>query len=121
MVILIKGLSVSGCHGMLASEKTQPQNFIIDMELTIPSEKAAWSDDLVDTVSYSSVCLLLTEIIENENFNLIERLAGRLTEAVFDTFQEVSEIVVTVKKPKPPMKGDFDYMGVQLKRMRADG
>lgn len=121
MEILIKGLNVKGCHGVLEQEKTCPQRFVVDMSLTVSDERAAWSDELSDTVNYAAVCERITAVIEKESYCLIERLAGRLTEAIFEAFPAVSKIEVTVKKINPPMVGDFSYMAVRLKRKRTDG
>ena len=53
--ITITGLEVTTCHGVLASEKVEPQRFIADISFDIDLRRAGESDDLTRSVSYADV------------------------------------------------------------------
>ncbi|MGN1060911.1 MAG: dihydroneopterin aldolase, partial [Candidatus Coproplasma sp.] len=54
--INIKGVKVSACHGVLESEKREPQPFVFDIAIDCDISAAALSDDVEQTVNYAEVC-----------------------------------------------------------------
>ena len=117
--ILIKDLCVFAYHGVNPEEKRDGQRFLIDLvmeaDLTAPSR----SDDLADTVNYAAVVKLVTATVLAEKNDLIERVAGRVADAVLAAQPLVSRVTVTVKKPDAPMKADFRYVAVEITRDRG--
>lgn len=118
--ILMKNMKFFGYHGVLPEEREKGQNFIIDIEMIVDLEGASNTDELDDSVDYSKVYGIVKNITENNKFRLIEKLAGSITREIMSKFPKVQEITVLVKKPEAPVDGDFDWMGVELKRKRYE-
>lgn len=119
--ILIRGLEVCARHGVHDYEKTKPQRFVFDADLSVDFYSAAKTDDLERTVNYSAVCKLIAAITNNNTFNLIERLAYECAFAVMEEFAHVENISLTVYKPEAPITHKFGTVGVtaELTREKA--
>lgn len=115
--ILAKGLRFIGCHGVLPEEKTEPQVFIVDLELFLDLKPSGREDDLLLTVDYSRVYALVKRAVEGKSFNLIEALAESIATEIIEGFP-VQSVGVTVYKPQAPVEGKFDYFAVSIRRER---
>jgi dihydroneopterin aldolase len=116
--IIARGLIFQGCHGVEEIEKTQPQEFKIDLELFLDLEKAGKTDDLENTIDYGRVFQLVKQITEKESFNLIEALADRIARVLLHSFPLLQGLEVTIYKPQAPVSGKFDYFAVKIKRFQ---
>ncbi|MBR1811143.1 MAG: dihydroneopterin aldolase [Clostridia bacterium] len=112
--IIIKGLEIFAFHGVHAFEKENGQPFILDAELTVDLSAAARSDALGDTVSYSEIIKTVTDAFTLDKYDLIERAAGAVIDAVLRAYPAVKKITVTVKKPEAPIDAKFQYVAVQI-------
>lgn len=116
--IVLTGLRVRGFHGVLAHERRDGQDFVIDAELELDTRPAAATDALADTVSYADVAQRLADIVAGEALDLIETLAARLADAcLIDT--RVHAATVTVHKPSAPIPLTFADVGVRIRRTRS--
>jgi dihydroneopterin aldolase len=99
-VIYIKDLVVSGKHGVHPHEKEHAQRFSVGVELTVSTAamaQAAASDDLADTIDYSVVRGVIIDVVQNNSFNLIERLAHEIADRIL-TDPRVQNLVVSIDK-----------------------
>ncbi|MCD8308044.1 MAG: 2-amino-4-hydroxy-6-hydroxymethyldihydropteridine diphosphokinase [Clostridia bacterium] len=120
--VFIKGLKIEACHGVNDDEKRFPQPFVIDMEIGYDMTDAARSDAIEMAVSYSVVSRIITDVVKNNKFNLLEKLATECAYEVMDKIPAVQTLTITVGKPKAPMKGvAFETVGVtrQFERVTA--
>ncbi|HBL08782.1 MAG TPA: dihydroneopterin aldolase, partial [Acidimicrobiaceae bacterium] len=78
----LRGLRVRAVCGVLPEERERSQPFEFDIDVYTDLADAAASDDLVDTVDYGTLCALVAGIADNERFELLERFAGRVAEAL---------------------------------------
>lgn len=119
-IIKIRGLEVCSCHGVHDSEKINKQPFVFDADLEVDFFRAAKSDDLKATVSYSDVCNLIVRIATENVFSLIEKLAYECAFEILDSFP-VQGVKITVWKPNAPVKHKFGNVGVTVccRRERA--
>lgn len=111
--VLIENYEVVACHGVNPEEKTGPQRFLISCAIDCDVALATKSDNIDETVSYSAVCKLIKAFFCENCFNLLETLAVRLCKKILRTFDLATGVSVTVKKPDAPMKGTFDWVGVE--------
>jgi dihydroneopterin aldolase len=81
-VMYIKDLVVEAKHGVHPHEKETAQRFKISVELTLSTAKAGQSDDLQDTINWSELRNMIVTTVQNNSFNLIERLAQEITDQV---------------------------------------
>ena len=115
--IELRGLRVTATCGVLPEEKARRQPFEVDLDVYVGLGLGApsLSDDLADTVDYGALCALVAGIAEGEAFNLLERFAGRVAEAVL-AVPGVGAVTVTVRKLRPPVPEDLATSGVRIHR-----
>jgi len=116
--IELTGLSVFGYHGVFAHEKRDGQEFVIDVSLTLDTDRAAASDDVADTVHYGELAERVVAIVEGEPVDLIETLAHRIVEAVL-VDERIRSTAVTVHKPHAPIPHQFADVSVTVRRARS--
>ena len=117
--IEVRGIRAFGYHGVLPHEGELGQEFIADVLLRCDMSAAAATDDLNLTADYGTVARLVSELIVNERFQLIETLADRLAQALLDQ-PSVTEVRVTVHKPHAPMPvGVADVAVTRVRRAPA--
>ncbi|MGT2754165.1 dihydroneopterin aldolase [Streptococcus ovis] len=116
--IFLKECRFYGYHGALAEEQVLGQIFVVDCELEVDLLAASLSDQLSDTVHYGMVFETIKERVENEKYQLIERLAGAICQDIFDHYPTVMGITLTIKKENPPISGHYAHVGITLERHR---
>lgn len=116
--ITIKGLRLFAYHGVNPEEKENGQTFVIDLDYYVNIAKACHTDCLDDTVSYAKVVKTVRAAFTDQKYDLIERAAQVVADAVLDSFDEILRVDITLKKPEAPVSADFDYMAVSISRER---
>ncbi len=117
--IVIRGLKFYCYHGVLESERSQGQCFLVDLDLYRDFSGAVLKDVLEDTVDYRSVICLVKEIMEGPPYMLLETLADNLAGKILRAF-DFQKVRVKIKKPFAPVSEEFDYIGVDITRRRKD-
>ncbi len=97
-VIYIKDLVVEGKHGVHPREKAKAQRFNVNVELIVDTAKAARSDNLADTLNYSTVRTIIVDTIQNNSFNLLEKLADQLAGQILADHR-IQKMVLSIDKP----------------------
>ncbi len=115
--IELLGLRVHGRHGVLAFERRDGQDFLIDVVLSVDTRPAAATDDLTLTVDYGALSERLAQIVAGEPVQLIETLAQRLAEVCLDE-PAVQRVRITVHKPHAPITRPFSDVAVTITRDR---
>ena len=113
--IAVVGLRGRGHHGVLAAERRDGQEFVVDLVLHLDTRAAAASDDLTDTVSYASLAQHVMDVIEGEPVDLIETLAQRIADVGLAD-RRVEAVDVTIHKPGAPMPVPFADVTVTIRR-----
>ena len=96
--IELRGLRVRGRHGVLAFERRDGQDFLVDAVLSVDTRPAAATDDLTLTVDYGT-------------------LSERLATACLDE-PAVQRVRITVHKPQAPISLPFSDVAVTITRDR---
>jgi dihydroneopterin aldolase len=117
--IIIEGLEVYGHHGVGAEEKVLGQRLLYDVRLTVEDCGAAQTDEVSDTVDYTEVLDLITEVATVESYSLLERLAQVTAEGILRKFP-VDEVWVQVTKPHPPVACALASVAAAVELQRAD-
>ena len=118
--ILIQGLKVFSYHGVNPEEKRDGQNFILDITAWVNFSEACRSDDLNHTVSYAKMMKTAIRVMTEASYNLLERAADRVAEQLFLEYSPVMELEVLLKKPEAPIRAEFEYVAVCIRRKRSD-
>ncbi len=120
----IKNMSFYAFHGDDAKERELGQRYEVDIELKIDMIRAAKEDNVKFTVNYKNVFKTIEKIVTVKRFNLIETLAANIAEECIKNFN-IEEILVRVRKLKPPIKGILDYVEAEIvktkKGIRTEG
>ena len=119
--IFLEGMRFYGYHGVNHEERVQGQRFIVDVAIAADLRDAGNSDDLTQTVNYSTVFKQVRQIVEGEPKYLIEAVAEAIAERVLTAFLRVEAVTVTVRKPEAAIKGSIlEAAGVRIHRARVE-
>lgn len=113
----VRGIECFAHHGVFDFERRDGQVFVIDLLLGIATNKAAASDDLVDTVDYGSLVASVKECVERDPVDLIETLAQRIADTCLRVVG-VEWVEVTVHKPDAPIQARFADVALTIRRGR---
>lgn len=116
--IIIKNLKLFCYHGVNPEEKVDGQNFIFDIEASVDLSTPCATDNVDDTVSYAKMIKTVRRVAQSQKDDLIERVAQRIIDALFEEYEKIQVIRITVMKPEAPIKAEFDYVAVQIERKR---
>ncbi len=116
--VSVCGLTLFAYHGVNPEEKENGQRFVLDLLMDTDVSEAAASDDLNKTVNYAAALKLARSVFLADKYDLIETAAEKVAEALLASFDPIASVAVTVKKPDAPMKADFDYVAVTVRRNR---
>ena len=113
--IALVGLRGRGHHGVLAHERRDGQEFVVDVVMHLDTRAAAVSDDLGDTVSYATLARAVMDVVEGEPVALIETLAQRVADVGLAD-RRVDAVDVTIHKPDAPVPVPFADVTVTIRR-----
>jgi dihydroneopterin aldolase len=116
--IFVEDVRFYARHGVTNAEHALGAWFSVDVELATDLTPAATTDDLASTIDYGFVARRVAEIGTGDRVNLLERLAGRIAEALLRELP-ASEIRVRVRKLTAPLAGVTGTPGVELTRARG--
>ncbi|MGL5513480.1 MAG: dihydroneopterin aldolase [Sporomusa sp.] len=117
--ISLKNMVFYGFHGVYDFERQLGQRFYIDLEMKADLDQAGRSDQLAETVDYVAVYNQTKEIVENNQFQLLEALSYLIAEEVLRLHPLVQEVTVRVRKPSVPIAAALDYVEVEAVRSRG--
>lgn len=116
--IYFNGMKFYGYHGVLEEETRLGQLFYVDIVVYVDLQKAGQTDALEETINYAHIYNRAKDIVEGEPYKLIEAVAERIVESIFQLSDLAEEIVVKVTKPTPPIPGHYDSVAVEVRRQR---
>lgn len=115
--IILRGAQFHGKHGVSPEERVVGGRIIVDVEIEYDLARAGLSDDIVDTISYSEVFKTVRHLVEDTESLLLEALARKISDALFDTFP-IDAATIYVRKQPPPIRGVVESAGVEIRRDR---
>jgi len=113
--IQIEGMEFYAHHGHFADERIVGNKFLIDLFIKTECKKAAASDKLNDALNYQEVYELV-KIEMGKKSHLLENVAGRILDSLFDNMDGVVKARIKVSKMNPPMGGKICKVSVVIKR-----
>lgn len=116
--ITITGIHGYGHHGLFENERSNGQDFYVDLILNLDLSQAAQSDAIEDTVNYAEITELTHQEITTDPVNLIEKLAYRIAERILSSHPKVKAITVTVHKPQAPVGLKVQDVSVVVNKTR---
>ncbi len=114
--LVLRGLSFHAHHGYRPEEAVLGGRFVVDVEMQL-----GWvpqGDDLAPTVDYAQVYEAVREEVTQRRYRLIETLAERIAERLWQNYPQLEALTVRVHKPQAPLPGLFDDVYVEIVRRR---
>ncbi|MDR9448347.1 MAG: dihydroneopterin aldolase [Psychroflexus sp.] len=115
--ILLNNIRLYAYHGCLEEEAKIGSDYRVDLIIEADLSRSAASDELKDTVDY----VHLTSIIKEEmaqRSKLLEHVAERINQRIFDELPAVKETTVSVSKLNPPLNADCEAVTIELTKRR---
>ena len=116
-VIQLRGLRLACICGALPEEQDRRQPYEFDIDIVADVSVATTTDRLADTIDYGAVVERIDAVTRDESFQLFERMAQRVAEAVLID-DRIAEVTVEIRKLRPPVPHDLASSGIRLTRRR---
>ena len=116
--IYLRGMEFEGRHGVGEDERSLPQIIELDIEVRADLSGPGASDDLDQTINYSSVFEVCRARVEEHSYHLLEALGEAIAADVIGRFPVAQSVIVDVRKPGVPIDGVLEYAGVRIERSR---
>jgi len=105
-------------HGLLPEEARLGQRFEVDVELRLSLSAAGLGDDPASTVDYARLYKIVEDAVTaGPRFDLVEAVAEAVATAIGKAFERVDSVRVWVRKPNPPVAGNFDGLEIEIERI----
>jgi dihydroneopterin aldolase len=118
-VVFLNDMTFYAYHGIHSEEQALGQRFKVDVIVEVDLREAGKTDNLTDTVSYSSVFKRVKSVMEGPPRQLIEAVAEDIATSLLAEFEMATAVTVTIHKPGAPIRGAmFDTVGVRIRRHR---
>jgi dihydroneopterin aldolase len=111
--ISLNNIRVHAHHGCLKEESIIGSDYRVDLSITSDLSAPSKSDKLAETVDYVHLNNIVKQEMEIKS-NLLEHVAKRILNRIFNELPEVSKAEVSVSKINPPIGGDVESVSVTL-------
>ena len=108
-VLTLSGLKFHARHGYYEHERTEGNEFEVDLIFHADLSEAGASDDLSQTIDYQKAENIVRDVMGGPSVKLIETLASKIGEQLFQQFTNVAKIEVRVRKLNPPLQTETNY------------
>src|SRR3954464_15103233 len=114
--IELLGLRARGFHGVLAHERRDGQDFVIDVGLDVDTAAAAASDARAQPVDYGTLAESIAAVVAGDPVDLIETLAQRIADVCLRA-PRGRAVDVAVHKPTGPVTVPVEDVIVRIRRV----
>lgn len=114
--LYLKDVEIFANHGVFGEEKSLGQKFVLSLELSLDTRKAAKTGDLSLSVHYGELCHEIEKEFTKESYDLIETAAEKIAEYVLLNYSMVKGVKVLLKKPWAPIGRHLDYAAIEIYR-----
>lgn len=111
--IRLEGIRFRARHGASDAERDLPQDFVADLEVTLPVDRLPETDERGRVYDYDVLSSLVVEEGTRTSYKLLESLAKRLVERVF-TDTPALALTVRLRKFGPPTTASVDSAAIEL-------
>ncbi len=114
-LIQIENMEFYSFHGHFKEEQIVGNKFLVNLTIRTNMDDPAKSDNLKDAVNYQRVYEIVKMQMEFKS-HLLEHIAGRILDALYEEMEGIDNVVVKVSKLNPPMGGKIGSVSVILER-----
>ena len=111
--VFLRNVRFYAFHGVLPQERSVGGDYLLNLRVGYPVEKAMESDEVGDTLNYAT----LFDLVKREMAipsQLLEHVAGRIVKAITAAFPAVTSVDLELTKQNPPTGVDADGAGVEI-------
>ena len=119
MKIHLNEMLFYGYHGVYPEERKLGQKFYVTLTVFIDDSLDANICNLSDTVDYTKIYETVKQIMEKEQFYLLEECANKIINSIFNAFSLISGVKILIEKPCVPMKCNLKSVSVEMERQRS--
>ena len=114
-LIKIENMEFYSFHGHFKEERIVGNKFLVDLTIETDMKIPAETDNLKDAVNYQRIYELVKQQMELKS-HLLEHIARRILDSIFDELNGISKITVKVSKMNPPMGGKIGSVSIVMSR-----
>ncbi len=115
-LVVAKGMQFWGTHGMFPEENTYGAKYIIDVVAEADVFDMCQHDQFEGGLSYQLLYKKAEHVCTRERHKLLQRIAQRISDEIFDEAPQIKKLTVTVKKPFVPIGGIVEYTAATIER-----
>ncbi|MEN8120024.1 MAG: dihydroneopterin aldolase [Bacteroidota bacterium] len=112
-IIEIEEMEFYAYHGHYEEERIVGNRFLLDLRIEAKCDTAAKSDAIQDALNYQTAYKIIKEQMEQKS-HLLENIAQRILNALFDNLQDIKKASIKVRKMNPPMGGQIKSVSVTM-------
>jgi dihydroneopterin aldolase len=100
-------------HGVEKAEKQLGGKYEVDLDLWYNAMNAIINDSIGNAINYQNVLFLVSDFIQNENYNLIETLAYNIIDNIMKQFPLLDKVTIRIRKCNVPIRHTIGYVEVE--------
>ena len=117
-IIRVTNIRAYAFHGCLKEESKIGSDYRVDVAVKANLQVSAQSDRLKDTVDYVHVNRIVKEEMAIPS-KLLEHVAKRILNRIFDEMAIANEATVEVSKINPPIGGNVQMVTIEMTSSRS--
>ena len=118
--IRISNATFYAYHGALQEEQIIGGKFEVDIEMQTDFSKAAYTDDLSETINYDEVYKFVGSLVHSKKLFLIESLSMVIADKLLEKFSMISRCKIKVRKRSVPIGGVIDFVEAEVDKSRNE-
>lgn len=118
--VYVDGLEFYGYHGVEQAERQIGHRFRVRIDCDFEGPEDPGADDVRATLDYGAIAEVAFRTGTEGRYRTLEALAWAMAAALFDRFQILDAVSITLEKALPPIASIVEAAGVQLTVERDD-
>lgn len=113
VLVELENMEFKAYHGCYELEKQVGNRFMVNVAIEAEIGDAPCRDDVNQSINYLTVYELIGTQMKITS-NIIENVAERIIDAIYQRFPSVEKVTAKVSKIAPPLGGKIDRVSVTL-------
>ena len=115
--ISIIDLEITCIIGILPNERVKEQTLLLNINLDVDIGDSTFTDDINETIDYTKIAEMATQLAITKKYKLIESLCSDLNNLFLDTYKIIQQSIITVKKPNALPKAKYAAFSMKKSRI----
>lgn len=103
--------------GTLKEEREEEQDILVDIKAEVRLDACLLTDRVKETVDYTALAALCSRLARENNYHLLESLAGAIIKAAFELF-EIRWIWIKIKKTAAIPGANWAFVEMEKRRQK---